>query len=1242
MKLRLLSILLCLAGLFGLPDLTFAAVRTWSGGGPSNIWTTPANWEENDAPDPGDSLVFPAGSAGDSFNNFPIDTEFLTISMAEGHRITGNRFKLVDELRVLDNGLEAAEIFCDVLLKGTFAEPRTITFSTRDSAVLNVRGVIHGQLFASLRKEGPGSAWLSRENLYAGPTIVAEGVLGITQLASLGTTLAGTTLLPGGRLTVQIAAGQLDEPLTLNADADRRTGINAIQTVTVTGPITLQGTGAPYINASDNVVVAISGKIGGPQGVRFDGVGTVMLTGATANTYAGTTSVSNGTLLLQKPGNTAVPNGLVIGGLPPVVKGAVSLMASDQIQGPVSVMHESVLDLNGMTDTFGALTLAGGFVKTGTGVLTLGGDVTALESPTLSQITGKLSLGAQTRTLDVRLGAVLYIPAVISAPLAQGIVKRGLGNLQLVGANNYTGPTIIEQGAVIAADPLAFGSPAGGTSLVGPGSIQLITSVINEPLAAESDPSSDGPTLAAALFSTCTWGGPIAISGKLTVFAFNGGTLRLTGLISGAGALETGGDSVEFGGTNANTYGGDTSVTGRLKQLAAARIPDTSRLELQSTWNLNAFNETIAGVWGSGGSLILLGGAQLTVVTRAGTRDVFAGAIGEKGSIRKKGAGIWELTGTSNSIAPLTIMEGTVRVKGSIASDVTLEGGILEGTGQMGKIGGPSGTLRPGTSPGVLHGRSLDLGAGVSVEVAIDGPVAGAEYSRLDVTGSVSLGQASLALAVSPNFLPSSAGDLIIIVNDGADPIVGTFSGLPEGALVEAKGGKTFRITYAGGTGNDVVLKALSDNSYYLSEGATGSFFDLDVLIANPNVADAPVTLTFLREDGGVVVEHRTAPGMQRITLRVDDIAGVEDTPVSTVVKSDDGLPLIVERTMRWDQTGYGAHTEKAAGGTALTWYFAEGAQGFFSTYLLLANPGAVPSTATVQYLREGLPALTRSYPIGAGSRFTVNAGADPELVNTSFGIIVTFDQPGIAERAMYFGADPVWKGGHESAGVTAPSVTWFLAEGATGPFFETFVLLANPNGADAVATVTFLTTGGAPIVKEKTVPANGRLTVNIESEDPALANAAVSTKIDASLPVIVERAQYWPDPAPIWHEAHNSFGVTAAGTKWGLAEGRSGGGDAAYQTYILIANPGATAANVTITFLLEGGAPVTKTFDVPPASRFNVQTGEGTSVPEVANKRFGAVITSDQPIVVERAMYSNAGGQTWAAGTNATATRLP
>ena len=39
---------------------------------------------------------------------------------------------------------------------------------------------------------------------------------------------------------------------------------------------------------------------------------------------------------------------------------------------------------------------------------------------------------------------------------------------------------------------------------------------------------------------------------------------------------------------------------------------------------------------------------------------------------------------------------------------------------------------------------------------------------------------------------------------------------------------------------------------------------------------------------------------------------------------------------------------------------------------------------------------------------------------------------------------------GHESAGVTTPSTQWFLAEGATGDFFDLFVLIANPKATPA------------------------------------------------------------------------------------------------------------------------------------------------------------------------------------------------
>jgi hypothetical protein len=240
----------------------------------------------------------------------------------------------------------------------------------------------------------------------------------------------------------------------------------------------------------------------------------------------------------------------------------------------------------------------------------------------------------------------------------------------------------------------------------------------------------------------------------------------------------------------------------------------------------------------------------------------------------------------------------------------------------------------------------------------------------------------------------------------------------------------------------------------------------------------------------------------------------------------------------------------------------------------------------------------------------------------------------------MYFGVSPLWIGGHASAGATAPSTHWLLAEGATGSYFTTFVLIANPNDAAADLTLTYLPLTGSPVTTTKRLEARQRMTVNIADEDPSLASAAVSTDVVATTPVVVERAQYWPNPA--WHEAHNSFGVTASATRWALAEGRVGG-PRAEQTYILLANAGTEDAGVTITFLRETGAPIVKTFTVPASSRFNVAvSGPGSDVPELAEESFGARIDATRPIVVERSVYSNANGVTWAAGTNATATRLP
>jgi YVTN family beta-propeller protein/autotransporter-associated beta strand protein len=456
-------------------------------------------------------------------------------------------------------------------------------------------------------------------------------------------------------------------------------------------------------------------------------------------------------------------------------------------------------------------------------------------------------------------------------------------------------------------------------------------------------------------------------------------------------------------------------------------------------------------------------------------------------------------------------------------------------------------------------------------------------------------------------------------------------------------GATTITVSVSDGThttSSAFLLTVTSVPVYFLAEGATGSFFDTSILIANPNPTPASIKLTFFKDDATTVVQTATMLPTSRLTVHVKTIAGMESASFATAVTSTSGVPLVVERTMTWDASGYGSHGEKASAGAATTWYFAEGSQGFFHTFFLMLNPHPVANVAHVTFFLEDGSPLQRDYPLAASSRTTLDIGTEAALINRSFGAVITFDLPGMAERAVYFGEAPVFSGGHDSAGVNAPATSWFLAEGATGSFFDTFILIANPGDTPANVTTTYLPASGVPVPKAHLLAPHQRLTLNIADEDPALASAAVATSVSSDAPVIVERSQYWPHAN--WYEAHNSSGETSAGLKWGLAEGRVGGTNHA-QTYILIANPGAQAADITATFLREDGTTIVKSLTVAPTSRVNIAvTGAGSDVPELADEAFGTVIASTQPVIVERSMYTDANGVTWAAGTNATGSRLP
>jgi hypothetical protein len=432
----------------------------------------------------------------------------------------------------------------------------------------------------------------------------------------------------------------------------------------------------------------------------------------------------------------------------------------------------------------------------------------------------------------------------------------------------------------------------------------------------------------------------------------------------------------------------------------------------------------------------------------------------------------------------------------------------------------------------------------------------------------------------------------------------------------------------------------------YFAEGTTGSFFDLTFAVANVGSTPANVLLRFLEGDGTASSHYAPVGAMSRHTIEVDALPGLQNAEISTIVESDE--LIVADRTMTWDGTGYGSHAETSVPGPATTWYLAEGAtHSGFNLFYLIQNPNPQPALVEVTYLRPAPDApLVRPYVVPANARFTIWVDDEgPDLANTDVSAVFQSDRPIIVERAMYLDRPGrVFAAGHESAGIVAPATEWFLAEGATGAFFDLFVLIANPGAVEAAITATFLLPDGPPVVKHYAIAPRSRFNVWVDTEDARLADTAVSTVITSTngVPVIAERAMWWPGPTAVtWAEAHNSAGLTSTGGRWGLADGEIGGARGV-ETYILIANRGG-ADTARVTLLYEDGTFTSKEFPLAPSSRTNVAVA--AEFPGATGRRFGAIVEAlgpERQIVVERAMYSNAGGTVWAAGTNAVATRLP
>ena len=117
----------------------------------------------------------------------------------------------------------------------------------------------------------------------------------------------------------------------------------------------------------------------------------------------------------------------------------------------------------------------------------------------------------------------------------------------------------------------------------------------------------------------------------------------------------------------------------------------------------------------------------------------------------------------------------------------------------------------------------------------------------------------------------------------------------------------------AGNTASDMLTVTVDSVIYTLAEGATGTFFDLDIA-DRQSEHDAGAGDDQLpqggRHDGDADADGRA--DVAHDDPRRRDRRASKRRRCRPSSRRPTRLPLVVERTMRWDATGYGAHTEKA------------------------------------------------------------------------------------------------------------------------------------------------------------------------------------------------------------------------------------------------------------------------------------------------------------------------------------------
>lgn len=211
------------------------------------------------------------------------------------------------------------------------------------------------------------------------------------------------------------------------------------------------------------------------------------------------------------------------------------------------------------------------------------------------------------------------------------------------------------------------------------------------------------------------------------------------------------------------------------------------------------------------------------------------------------------------------------------------------------------------------------------------------------------------------------------------------------------------------------------------------------------------------------------------------------------------------------------------------------------------------------------------------------------------------------------------WGASSNAVAFTVLQYAVCFAEGYTGSGFQEYLCLGNMQTVSVAATIGFLFSDGSIEGTEISVPANSRVTVDVN--EAVGGGMEVSALVFSDLQLVVERPMYFKYGGH-WTGGHDVIGTPYLSKMWCFAEGYTGAG---FEEWICVLNPDEKAtANLTFHFQTKGSGEIDKTASVPPGSRKSVKVNELLG----NNYECSLLLESDQFVVAERSMYFDYGGK--------------